>query len=222
MGLSDSLRKQSDCIWRKILAHPFVRGLGDGSLAVDRFAFYLRQDYLFLIEYGRVLALAAAKAPDLAGMRRFSQLMHATLTEEMELHRRYCAGFGISAGDLERTRTAQATSAYTNFLLSAAYGGSIREIAAVLLPCQWGYCEIGLHLASTGDTSEANRYGEWIRTYSSPAFQELAAWLRGYLDHHGRRISREERRRLGELFRTSSRYEYLFWDMGYRKETWPV
>ena len=222
MGLSNRLRKQSDGIWRKILAHPFVRGLGDGSLTLDRFTFYLRQDYLFLIEYARVLAVAAAKAPDLGGMARFGQLMHATLTEEMELHRLHCAGFGLTASDLEQTRMARATSAYSQFLLATAYGGGVREIAAALLPCQWGYAEIGLHLAATGDTSEANPYAQWIGAYSAPEFQELADWLKGYLDDHTRRISLDERRRLENLYRAGSRHEYLFWDMAYRKESWPV
>jgi thiaminase/transcriptional activator TenA len=25
-----------------------------------------------------------------------------------------------------------------------------------------------------------------------------------------------------EHFKTTSRYEWMFWDMGYQKETWPV
>jgi thiaminase len=56
-----------------------VRGIGDGSLPVERFARYVRQDYLFLIEYARLLALGAARAPDLTTMRSFADLAGAIL-----------------------------------------------------------------------------------------------------------------------------------------------
>ena len=222
MGLSHELRRRADPVWEQIFRHPFVTGLGDGTLSLDRFKFYLRQDYLFLIDYARVLAVASAKAPDLDGMTRFADLLHATLADEMDLHRRYCAGFGISETQLERTEAAPGTSGYANYLLSVAYQGTIKEIAAALLPCQWGYCEIGLKLAAEGDTSESNRYAEWIETYSSGEFQALADWLRGYLDRLGRGVSRAERKRLEEVFLKSSRYEYQFWEMGYTKQRWPA
>lgn len=61
MGFSDDLRKLADPVWRRSLSHPFVSGIGDGSLPVEKFKFYVRQDYVFLVEYSRVLALAVAK-----------------------------------------------------------------------------------------------------------------------------------------------------------------
>ncbi len=222
MGLSDTLRKRADGIWSRILKHPFVRGIGDGSLSRDRFTFFLRQDYLFLIEYSRVLAIAAAKAPDLGAMTKFGEVLHATMSEEMDLHRRYCAGFGIGPEELERTRIAPGASAYGRYLVSIAHEGSVKEIVAAVLPCEWGYSEIGLHLAATGDTSIANPYREWIETYASNEFAALGEWLRGYLDDQARGSSAEERRRLHEVFQTSSRYEYLFWEMAYNMERWPV
>jgi thiaminase (transcriptional activator TenA) len=56
------IRAKAQAIWDRELKHPFVRGLGDGTLSIDRFRFYLAQDYVFLIEYCRVFALGAAKA----------------------------------------------------------------------------------------------------------------------------------------------------------------
>ena len=214
MGLSDELRRHAGPIWDRIFRHPFVTGLGDGTLPLESFKFYLVQDYRFLIDYARVLAVASAKAPDLEGMTRFAGLLHATLAEEMDLHRRYCAGFGISAAELERAEIAPGTAGYTNYLLSVAYQGTAMEIAAALLPCQWGYYEIGRKLAAEGDTSESNPYAEWIRTYASDEFKALSDWLRGYLDQLGREASAAERARLDEVFLMSSRYEYRFWEMG--------
>ena len=49
---------------------PLVRGIAEGTLGLERFTFWLRQDYVFLIEYARLLALAAARSPHLETMIR--------------------------------------------------------------------------------------------------------------------------------------------------------
>lgn len=218
MGLSSVLRKTADAEWRRMHAHPFVRGIGDGTLPRDRFMHYLRQDYLFLIEYSRVLALASAKAPDVDGMTRFSELLHATLTVEMDLHRRTCASFGIGARSLERTPVAAATSAYGRYLVSIAYEGTVKDIAAAILPCQWGYNEIGVALAKSDDASPRNPYASWIKSYAAAEFTALTTWLRRYLDTQARDAPAMERRRLAEIFSTSTQYELHFWDMAWNKE----
>ena len=119
-------------------AHPLVRGIDDGTLDVEHFGYYVAQDYVILLEFVRVLALAAAKSNDLATMEQFTELQHATLTTEMALHRDHCERFGISAAALEATRPSPATQAYTRHLLRVAYGGTVAEIEAALLPCRWG------------------------------------------------------------------------------------
>ncbi|WP_309233774.1 hypothetical protein [Conexibacter sp. W3-3-2] len=87
MSFSDELRARSADLWEAQHAHPFVRGIADGTLDPRCFEHYVRQDYVFLIEYARLLALGAARAPDLETMRRFADLAQAILGEEMELHR---------------------------------------------------------------------------------------------------------------------------------------
>jgi len=64
MGFSAGLWKSIDPIYDSILRHPFIRGLGDGSLDRDCFKFYMLQDALYLREFGRALAIAAAHAPE--------------------------------------------------------------------------------------------------------------------------------------------------------------
>src|SRR6188472_2593527 len=115
-SVADELREAAAEIWEAQHAHPFVRGIGDGTLAVDRFAHFVRQDYLFLVEYARMLALGAARAPDLATMRRFAELAQAILGDEMDLHRAFAREFGISQADLEAEPPAPTTQAYTDFL----------------------------------------------------------------------------------------------------------
>jgi thiaminase/transcriptional activator TenA len=150
MAISEELRSECADIWERQHRHPFVTGIGDGTLDVNRFRFWVRQDYLFLIEYGRVLAFAAARAPDLASMSRFAELTHSTLTTEMDLHRSFCGELGISRADLEAERMARTTRGYTDFLVRVAAQADFALVLAALLPCMWGYSEIGQRLAGRG------------------------------------------------------------------------
>ena len=222
MGFSDDIRARADALQQAILNHPFVVGIGDGSLDVERFKHFIRQDYLYLIEYARTLALAAASAPTLEAMGRFATLANETLNTEMALHRDYCARFGISEEELETTRPAPTMQAYTNFLVRTAYDGSFGQLACALLPCMWGYCEIGLNLLRQGKPSAQPLYAEWIDIYSSAEFQGLADWLRGLVDELAEGASDEGRRRMEEAYVTSTRYEYAFWEMAWRLEEWEV
>ncbi len=219
---SAGLRAGAQSIWRRELDHPFVRGLGDGTLAVERFRFYLRQDYLFLIDYCRVFALAAAKAPDLAAMQLFSTLLQDTLFGEMQSHREYCARLGIAAQELERVAPAPVTLAYTRHLLTVAHAGTLADILAAVLPCQWGYAEIGRALAERGEPAGAPLYAEWIRTYASAEFAAGADKLRALLDQITAGWPSAALAPLQAHFLTSSRYEYLFWEMAYTQSDWPV
>jgi thiaminase/transcriptional activator TenA len=218
MTLSARLRDRAAPIWEREFSHPFVQRLGDGTLEEDRFRVWLRQDYLFLIEFGRVLALAAARAEDLETMGRFADLLRATLKDEMDLHRRYAARFGLTSGDLEAATPAPATRAYTDFLVRVAYEGPLAAVVAALLPCAWGYAEIASRLAARGTPPADDRYQEWIKTYTSPQFVGYAEWLRDLLDHLSDALSGADQKRLTEIFLASSEYECRFWDMAYAME----
>lgn len=219
MRLSERLYAAAAPIWQKTLAHPFLVGLGDGSLPLDNFRFYMAQDYVFLIEYSRLLAFATAKAADLETMGRFANLLDATLNREMALHREFATQCGISATALAATTVAPTTFAYTRHLVRVAALADLPEIVAALLPCQWGYCEIGRMLARRGKPAHVPFYGQWIDMYASPEFAALAAWIRDLLDTYDGTV---DEKRLTDTFCASARYEYLFWEMAYRLEQWPV
>jgi thiaminase/transcriptional activator TenA len=211
-SFSAQLRRAADPIWEAQHQHPFVRGVADGSLPVERFARYVRQDYLFLIDYARLLALGAARAPDLATMRRFAELAQATLVNEMDLHRAYARRFGVSEADLQAEDPDPRTRAYTDFLLRTGATGDFAELAAALLPCMWGYAEIGARLAQ-GARPADERYADWIDAYAAPDFAQLADWCRGLVDRLGRQASETGRRRMHRAFIASSEHELAFWDV---------
>ena len=217
--LTDALFEAARPIWEAQLAHPFVRGIGDGTLDEEKFKRWLRQDYRYLEEFARVFAWAAAKAERLESMMWYARVLDLTLNSEMDLHRRYAERFGISRDELERVPMWPTTRAYTDFLVRTAADGDLTELLAALLPCAWGYAYVGQHLAVEERPADA-RYAEWIDQYASEEFAEAAAWLRGELDRLGAAASPAKRTRVSELFLLSSRYEWQFWEMCWQGEEW--
>lgn len=218
---TDELRKEATSIWQAELGHPFVCGIADGTLPKEKFRFYLCQDFLFLLDYCRVLAYGVIKSIDEATMAKFCQLLSGTLNLEMDLHRDYCQRFGILASELEATPIAPTTLAYTRHLLYVGQSGTLADLVAAILPCQWGYWEIGTTLAKSGKSPQP-LYQDWIEMYSSEDFGALGRWLRELLNDLTAESGETEKRRLMNHFLMSSRYEYLFWDMAYHQEQWPM
>ena len=180
----------------------------------------MKQDYQFLIEFSKVIALAVAKCDRLSDMEWFSRLLNETLTVEMSLHVGFCKDFGISLSDLLETKMSPTVQAYTSYLLEIAYSKSAVYTATAILPCSWGYSELGQKLYLEGMPVNAPLYCRWIEMYNSEEFAGLAQWLRDFIDRETVGLSSESLVVLHDIFIQSSRYEYLFWDAAYRMETW--
>ena len=222
MSFAENVEAKAIPVREAILAHPFIMGVGDGSLPVDRFKHYIEQDYAYLIDYSRVLAVASARAPTLDTMGWFANLLDETLNTEMELHRSYCAEFGITKDRLEAVRPAPPTIAYTSFLLKTAHQDSFGELVASLIPCQWGYWEIGDYLARNGEPQEAPLYCQWIQMYASKEFAELAQEIRILADQVAEDAGPLQVASMEQAYLTSLRFEYQFWEMSYNLEHWTI
>jgi len=137
------------------------------------------------------------------------------------LHRRICAGFGISAEELEKTMQASVTLSYTSFLVKTCYEETLAGIIAVLLPCAWGYSFIGQTLKAKG-LPPPRHYRDWIETYASDEFGSWANWLSDKMDELAGGATDKEKTHWLNLYRSSARFELLFFEMGWQKEEWPM
>jgi thiaminase/transcriptional activator TenA len=160
----------------RALAHPFVRGVADGSLPRQVFSGYVAQDSFFLEAFARAYALALAASPDSETVLAFAGLI-AGVRDELCMHAAYAARWGV---DPSTTSPAEATLAYTEFLLATAATGTVGLVCAAMTPCMRLYAHLGRSLAGT----EAGPYIEWVQTYADPTFEELAARLERLLDAH--------------------------------------
>jgi thiaminase/transcriptional activator TenA len=210
-------------IWSKIHDHPFVKELGRGDLPNETFTYYMKQDYVFLIDYAKLFAIGSIKSNNLDVMTKFSKLFYETLNFEMDLHREYAGDFGISKLELEQTKPTPYNLAYTRYMLNVGQNGSLVELVSCLLPCMWSYWEIGKALKRLcGEEINSNPYKKWINMYASLEFGELTTWLIDLLDTLTAGKPENELEVLEDHFLVTARYEFLFWDMVYHQQDWPL
>ena len=220
---SQRLFEKVQPIWQKSHNHPFVQGIGKGTLDREKFVHYMKQDYVYLIDYSKLFAVGVQKAHNLETMNRFSKVLHDTLHFEMDLHREFAAEFGITNEELEATEPTPVNYAYTRYMLTVAQNGTLADVVAAILPCAWDYWEIGKLLNKQyGDQIENNPYRKWIKTYDSDEFAAGAKYLIQLLDELTDGLPERELAIIEKHFQMTSKYEYLFWDMNYKQEGWPL
>lgn len=207
-------------VYSAILAHPFVTGLADGSLPSESFEFYVVQDALYLRKYAQALATVASRAPDTAATEMFARHAAGIVTAELSLHKSLLAELGIDPARAASAPEAPTTLAYTSYLLATTCAGTYGDGVGAVLPCYWIYAEVGKHLLALGSPNP--RYQQWIDTYGADEFGAEVREVIAATDELSGSLSAAERDRVWRHFLTTSRYEWMFWDMGYRRENWPV
>ncbi len=218
MTVTQRLYEAARPVWRQCHEHPFVKGIGDGTLEQKKFQWFLLQDYLYLFDYAKVFAWGVIKAHDPALMRTFSANVDAILGGEMKTHRAYMGRLGITEEEVFQAKPALSNTSYTHYMLSVAAAGGPAEIIAAILACSWSYAEIGAELAKVPGAADHPFYGEWIRGYAGAEYQETNAALVELMETLAAGCTEEEYARLEEIFVTCSRYELGFWEMAWTLE----
>lgn len=202
--------------WLAYVEHPFVQGIQDGTLPETAFRHYLVQDYLFLIHFARAYSLAAYKAENLADLRAAGDAVRVITEVEMGLHVEYCKDWGITEAEMQAAPEAEENMAYTRYVLERGMAGDLLDLNVALLPCMWGYAEIGARLDTSPDTRrDGNPYLPWIEMYASEDYQEGAKGGLEMLDRlYAERAGEGRMASLMQTFRQASRLEARFWQMG--------
>ncbi|GII80680.1 aminopyrimidine aminohydrolase [Sphaerisporangium rufum] len=209
-----------DPVYAAILDHPFITGLVDGTLPHDAFRHFVVQDSHYLRDYARALAVCAARAPGEDDVRAFAGDAAGAIAAEQEMHAEFMDRLGGSAAQAAAQPVGPTTRAYTSYLLATVYGGSFLDGLAAVLPCYWIYARVGEALLAK--SSPDPLYRRWIETYGDEAFQGVVRRVVALADRTGAAATPEQRAAAVEHFVTTSRYEWMFWDAAWRRETWPV
>ena len=217
MKISDALRQKADYIWQRILNHPFVIELYQGTLPIEKFKFYVLQDYNYLVGLTRTLTIIASKSNfDL--MRKVLKLAQEEANTELANYERLLEELGLTIEDAIKEEPSPTNYAYMNFMNLMAFLGTPYEGLATIMPCFWSYMEIARHHEKLLKSNENSLYVNWAEVYLSKEYIELVEDLKELLN----KASEAEFHRLESVFKRASKYEYMFWDMAYRMERWPI
>ena len=221
-SLSERLRAGCLDEWEALHAHPFVRGLAEGSLPLEAFRFYIEQNLQYLPEYARAMAIGASRADDVGTMRVFaSELANVVGSEIPENEELLLRTIGLGARDRGGADgMAPATVAYTSFLVGTAARGGAVEIMATIVPCTWSYGEIAARIA--GDVADHPVYADWFRFFGSPDYGRIVEAMRRDFEEiaAGADTAADDEERLQWLFATGVRLERDFWDMAFEQTHW--
>ncbi|EJL31601.1 TenA family protein [Novosphingobium sp. AP12] len=220
MSFCDTIWQDVAPLRRAILEQPFLAELASGSLPAESFRHYMVQDSLYLAEYSRVLAIAAARAPTAAGRLEFSDGAKVAVQVEEALHQAFFAQFGVTPEMALASEATPVCLGYTSYLLSLAATRSYEELIAGILPCFWVYWEVGCAIKPRA--ASPNPYAAWIDTYAAPSFGEATGRVRALVDEAAAAATPATREAMAAAFRKATRYEWMFWDSAYHRADWPI
>ena len=217
MRLSNELRREHEGLWEKMVGHPFVVEMGDGTLSPERFQRYLEQDYLFVMEFVRVLALGIAKAPDIDMRKRLADFTAAVLGGGRDFFRTNMRQMGRTDAEIEALSPLPTCLSFSNHMLTTAYDGNFYDILTVLYCLEASYLDWGQRLVQSGALERDSLYKGWIEIHAAQPLVDFVTWLTDRVDE----TPEYERDKMHRLVAECLGYEVLFWDMAYDGEEWP-
>jgi len=213
MTITQELIKNSQPYWDNYIKHEFVQELAQGTLKLENFQHYLKQDYIYLFHYSRAFALAMYKSENFEQMNFSRQALNAIL-DEIQLHINYCKEFKIDEKTLYEQKESPACIAYTRYVLDCGSSGGLTELYAGLIPCFLGYAKVADYITLNNLSVENNPYQSWIDMYSSKEYQEAANDATQFFEKLCKDLSKKQMEKIQDIFTTATRMEISFWQMG--------
>ena len=219
MKVSEELRKDAGHIWKKIFEHPFVVELYRGSLPVEKFKFYILQDYNYLVGAIKNFSIIASKVDSVDIMKEIVEVVYLETVSEFRGYEEFLNKLGYKIEDALNVEPIPVNVSYRSFLLATSSLRPYEESIASVLPCFWSYGEIATYHKDKVSKNSNKIYVDWISVYFSEAYLDLVNRLRNLVDTVCKDYTYEK---LKGIFITASRYEYMYWDSVYNMDNWPV
>lgn len=214
MLLSEELWSSIKDIYSAILSHPFIKGLTDGSLEEEKFRYYILQDFIYLKDFSKALAILSAKADTQEQSMLFATHVADVLRVERSLHEYFISLWRVNVEKVEPSPT---NLLYTSYILSTVYSRPFQEGVSVVLPCYWIYMEVGKELLNKGSPNPL--YKRWIETYGGEEYEKGVREVIKIMNSFS--LNETEKEKVKKHFRLASMFEYMFWDMVYKLEKFP-
>ena len=195
--------------WSEYTDHKFLSDLVSNKLPDKNFKKYLVQDYIFLQQFLKILALSVYKSDSFEEINRSVSFIKG-IDREIKLHVSYCRKWKIPLRSLSNIKVERANSAYTDHVLNVGKNGNNLDIFSCLSPCIIGYGEIGFKLSKIKNWKKS-KYSTWIKMYSSKEYQKVAKDNIDYLDILFKNNKNKNITKLKSNFKKSTILERNFW-----------
>lgn len=221
--------------WQNYVEHEFLRLVATNRLPFERFLFYLKQDYYYLVNYAQMHGIAASVAPTCEQIQAQSVIIEAIMTEIGRHKEKLKTGYNIVYEDSRldaELEPAASCIAYCDYLLQLGKTEDFLGIKVALAPCLHGYAEAGQYgkrIRQSHDPldlgvvelSQADAYAAWLDDYTSEWYNEADKNGRAALDEICLRtdVSPERLDELVEIFNRATVLEVEFWDAVTRTST---
>ena len=217
MSTVDKLLAATAEIWKSYNEHPFVLGIQNGTLAKEKFRYYMIQDYLYLEDYAKTFAVGVAKAKSLRIANLFAKYI-AVMNGELNVHDGYLARLGVTQEEIDTTPHSLDNLSYTSYMLRVAYEEGEAEILAAILSCAYSYEVIAKKIVEKNPASVNDEfYGDWVTGYISERYSTDNAVLLDELNRLTENYTEKQILHLVDIFVACSRYELAFWEMSWKE-----
>jgi thiaminase/transcriptional activator TenA len=211
MKLSEKAWKTSSKVIEAIKRHPFNQALKNGSLPLNKFAYYIEQDTLYLRDFARCHAIIASKI-QLEYVRPFLRYSDYTFVAEQEVvHHFFRKTFNFQETGL----FTPATLSYTSYLLQVCSIEPVEVAVAAILPCFWVYREVGLDIAK--GAAHHNPFARWIETYAGDDFGSSVNEAIDIFDALSTKTTAAIKSKMLDAFYKSTCLEWHFWNDAYNE-----
>lgn len=199
--------------WAEYIGHDFVRQVVEGTLAVEKFKFFIEQDYSYLIDYARVHCIAASKSPTLDDLENELKIVgsvrHEMEEHEIRLREVFCVKDDKYFQSINR---GGALNNYSRYLNDIARRGDWQELTISLSPCLMGYGHAVEHFKSHLKIPKGHVFRNWYDTYTSKKYRDAMKKGEQLLDHIAANYPKERIETLVQIFADVCELEIKFWD----------
>jgi thiaminase/transcriptional activator TenA len=210
------LRAEAEPIWERIFAHPFLQEVEDGTLPDEKLQFYFVQNVLYIEAALRACAEACAKAPTDESREWLINVLEFG-RDELGRQRDYVDE--LARGEHVDWAIAPTCHHYTRHLLACAAYGETLDLLIGLLPCSWTYDLFASRLRSIVRHPVTSK---WLGWFGGDEHNDLTTRYLDQTNALASEISPDRSADLRQTFLISSKYEWMFWEMAYTQEKWPV
>ena len=177
MSLTQELRAANVELWERMVTHPFVEEMGDGTLPPEKFRRYFLQDYVFVKDLVPMIALGAAKAPSIEDGYPLVKFL-AALGPENDLFQRAFAELGASEAEYSAASATPSTQAFGDFIMRTALQGQFIDIITILYVTEGTYLDWATRLLEAG--RRPTRPKSTLSGLTYTALKCSVSWWNGY------------------------------------------